>query len=730
MKNLVFTEQSLFLFATNFNSDEFGMEKFEKVKDVLSIEKEECIFFFTAGNKDKNTETVPFIIFDKKIDYSIFSDNDLQSLFFLVHRVASQLFQHNTTRFTIPRCAYSNGSNICLNFLDDYHLFLRYNCNNSSNIYISELTNNKTKKIENDDLDCSISDKCNQERLSLKQNLQEKIDNQELKDIDSLYRFNQTYSDEDKYNYDYNRWVSVLSPRQSSFLNNTKRNSLKLVGPAGTGKTLVMELKAIKLVKEALEKGEKIRILFTCHSWNVAFQVDDFIGLVAPETQAYIEVCPLLELAKSKYNLHASTKFIGEDSFEGKYEQIIILDEIIFDFVKGDWKAYRSKCSEEFVSKFESIDLASNNFTWEIMTEIACVIGANGFMPIDKDLEQYLNLDRRNWMLYLANKTEREVVFQVYIRYMAYLAKNRLISSDQVINDYTNYLATYNWYYEREESGYDYIFVDEMQLFNDQERSALTYLSRKANEYPLIIMAMDPKQAVDEVYTDLGIDQILNDSNPDTDASMGKTLSFTLDIAYRYTKEIFNFLRHVDKSYPQLDVGHDWNNGMEGLKYNKLKNGLLPQIYCFDNEDQEVSQALKLAESILSNGKTTIILCLRDTLYQKLQKYTKDFTKHKIIKSKDDLALFKYEKKKIFISEPKYVIGLQFDNVILIGCYNDYPEHAPHQDYKKRVFLSDLYLGASRAKERLILLYNKSYQSFPSFLKTAIEKNIIHEIEN
>ena len=75
--------------------------------------------------------------------------------------------------------------------------------------------------------------------------------------------------------------------------------------------------------------------------------------------------------------------------------------------------------------------------------------------------------------------------------------------------------------------------------------------------------------------------------------------------------------------------------------------------------------------------------------------------------------------------KPSYVIGLQFEIIILVGCYNIYSETAPNQSGYKRRFLNDLYLGSSRAKNDLYLFSNKGDISIPDVIKTALENNIL-----
>ena len=106
---------------------------------------------------------------------------------------------------------------------------------------------------------------------------------------------------------------------------------------------------------------------------------------------------------------------------------------------------------------------------------------------------------------------------------------------------------------------------------------------------------------------------------------------------------------------------------------------------------------------------------------------TKNDTNFKIIDSSRVTHTLKYVRRNVFISKPSYVIGLQFEIIILVGCYSIYNEHSPNQSAYKRRFLNDLYLGASRAKRQLYLFSDKESMSIPDVIRTAIENRIIEQ---
>ena len=103
----------------------------------------------------------------------------------------------------------------------------------------------------------------------------------------------------------------------------------------------------------------------------------------------------------------------------------------------------------------------------------------------------------------LESDADKRVVLHVYERYMEGLMADNCLTSDQVVNDFLNYLVTFTWNRRRADKGYDCIFVDELHLFDAQERLLLRYLVRTTRERPKIFMALDPRQSPWEVYTGL-----------------------------------------------------------------------------------------------------------------------------------------------------------------------------------------------------------------------------------
>lgn len=121
----------------------------------------------------------------------------------------------------------------------------------------------------------------------------------------------------------YQSWIPKLSEQQRRFVEEQPTRSMKLRGPAGTGKTLAMEMKVLRELQRAADLGNAARVLYVTHSWAVAEQVqtalermDDF-GVVAQ-----VDVFPLISLAQLALEQRGEVRVLGDDSFAGKEAQL------------------------------------------------------------------------------------------------------------------------------------------------------------------------------------------------------------------------------------------------------------------------------------------------------------------------------------------------------------------------------------------------------------------------
>lgn len=177
---------------------------------------------------------------------------------------------------------------------------------------------------------------------------------------------------------------------------------------------------------------------------------------------------------------------VSLDGHEGRAYQADVLNDIIDVESKTNWVTFRSACSKPFVAYMESLGNSPERkfFIWELLNEFACVLDAEGVRSGTDRREKYLNEKRKSWMMPLQSREEREVVLRLYDGFRKSLRDDKAIGTDQMIADFLNYLDSYRWEATRKKEGFDAVFVDELHLFNRQERMLFRHLLRDPEKPP------------------------------------------------------------------------------------------------------------------------------------------------------------------------------------------------------------------------------------------------------
>src|SRR5262249_10286548 len=85
----------------------------------------------------------------------------------------------------------------------------------------------------------------------------------------------------------YEQWLSLLTQKQKHFVLTELRTPHRIEGPAGTGKTLCLILKAIAGLRAAENDGKEHKALFITHSEATRRTIDQLIQVV--DSKGYIE---------------------------------------------------------------------------------------------------------------------------------------------------------------------------------------------------------------------------------------------------------------------------------------------------------------------------------------------------------------------------------------------------------------------------------------------------------
>lgn len=527
----------------------------------------------------------------------------------------------------------------------------------------------------------------------------------------------------------YHEWFpDQLSPEQRSFVKEPLEGPIRLRGAAGTGKTIAMVIKALKTIYDAEDNERTCKILYATHSWAAVDHVEGLIkridvrNTLKRTSEGFVfDVFPLLTLADEAVVFNKQRrKLLGHDSLDGKRHQLVKIRQAIVGFKSGDWFTYRDGCSGEFCARVEAADNTTENllFAWDLMNEFSAVFAAAGLLP--RHREDYLRLRRAKWMMTLANDAEKETVLLMYKGYLDILKGRGETSSDQLISDYLNHLSTFAWEGAREEEGYDAVFVDEMHLFDAQERFAFHLLLNNPDCPPKVVMAIDPTQSPLELFVNIIKENERADISIYTRAKLNDPKLIELTVAYRYTPQINSVIRGILDTVPAMDLGKEWE---VPRARSDLSDGPVPVAHLCKNKLDQFRRAFDEAKALAqtSSGRVAV-LCLNVERYEEYMRAAKSqYEKNLfVINSRADSENLRFAKKRFVLSMPEFVGGLQFETVFILDVNDNLVPMGRGREYALRRFLSELYLGASRAEKNLLFYATADDNGFAEVIKKLI----------
>lgn len=526
---------------------------------------------------------------------------------------------------------------------------------------------------------------------------------------------------------------NILTKEQRIFVDKGYDTPVRLKGAAGTGKTLALAAKIIKNAYDFEKKNCKKNLVFITHSSVNSQSVLDIIhsmdnlNLYSNFKNVKLKVISLYDLAQDllNYNLKDLTP-LSTDGREGRQLQFELFESILnlalkdISFVKG----MLGKCSK----RFQDIVLSSDErrrFILQTLNEFACILDAENIYAGSSTADKYLNGAREAWLMELESSNERKVILYLHEQYKRDLKSMNVLSMDQMIADFNRYLLSHEWNHIRDTNGYDAVFVDELHCFTKPERMIFHELfkgsSRKSTDKLPLFMAYDINQATD--------DRFIYSISPNNAASLvkstkvGGTDLIELTKVFRYTPSITKFLKHIDGSVPALDLASEWCTSKK--LNNENIDGDTPELRVFSKNMDLVDEIFKEADTLAAKSpqKSVAVLCVNPELFDHYSKSLGRIRgKFLRLASRDDIIKTQRGRSKCIFSMPDYVAGLQFDTVYLIHLdRNELDEDNPHSGEYRR-FISQVYLGSSRAIKKLVIASSLERRGPVHLLNGAIEE--------
>lgn len=530
-----------------------------------------------------------------------------------------------------------------------------------------------------------------------------------------------------------------LTVPQRRFVDHPHDGGIRLLGPAGTGKTVALVVKCLRDLEWAFAKNEVKRFLFLTHSSATAEAIENLVLAMEPEAglrflssdRPSLVVSTLYSLANGqmRYDLDELTP-VSLDGHEGRLFQAEVLNEVIEEYKCGDWITYKSACSQPFVSYMMSASdsMERRFFLWEMLNEFACVLDAEGIRGGGSQRQQYLSEKRKGWMMVLQCKEEREVTLALYDRFRKMLREMKAIGGDQMVTDFLNHLDSFRWEATREVEGFDAVFVDELHLFNRQERMTFRNLLKSPTQNPAVFMAYDAKQSPRDTFLKLPSTET-KQLDFWKDAKLGKVEKIELVEVFRYTPQIAQALACIDDSFPGQDLDEEWPK-YSGVS--KIDDGPVPTVCTLKSTIATYTFVFQRARTLqreLGKSGRVAVLCVSSELFNRYLDFSDLRDSFVAITSREEASSISRSARKFLFSMPEFVAGLQFDTVLLIDVNQGEVPDGPYSASALRKFVSQVYLGASRAERRLEFYATTENGDIAALLSRAVHEKVVDVIE-
>lgn len=524
----------------------------------------------------------------------------------------------------------------------------------------------------------------------------------------------------------------LLSDKQLSFVNADWKYPARLHGPAGTGKTICLVLKALKVAKH----DQKLKVLFIVPSSSIKNTVEYFIKVTADSSGQFsnsiisqIKVRTIQQVCMELLgNDISETELLDEDSFEAKQTQLLYIMELVEE-IKKDLNKHKQLISTDLYNLFDTEDsLALSEL---LIHEFGVAI--KGRCGSNKD--EYIET-KEFFCIPTSHENDKYFLFKIFDNYQSKLDALGQFDPDDVAISAISKLDAPIWKRRRGNEAYDFIAVDELHLLNFNELSIIHYLTKSTNCAP-ISFAVDATQAIgdiawknDSVLKYLNIDEYSN-SEDKTD----------LTAVFRCSASITRLASMITSSGTSLFTNFiDPLAHASGIQYDIQE--YQPEYILFNESSSSIHQkAISLAneaQSTLNCLKHKIVLIYFDRLLfeEAKEEFNQCNKTVSCLLDRGDISVIEAARNKndYIVAMADYVGGLEFDAVILVGVDKGrLPREERSVSSASRTFQNytshnRMYVAITRAT-KIVTVLGDSRRGISPMLSNAVNEHAITVID-
>ena len=410
------------------------------------------------------------------------------------------------------------------------------------------------------------------------------------------------------------KWRVFLHPMQRKLAEKNFTGPAKVLGGAGTGKTVVAMHRARYLASNC---NENERVLFTTFTANLAQDIKENLR----------KICSTDEMKKIEV-IHLDA-WISKFLKKQEYEYTICYEDEILEAL---WKEAESHVGGEFDYP--------NGFFEEEWRTVVQALGIN-------TLQEYIQAQRLGRGVRL-NRKDRIAVWDVFVEYRTLMNKKRIRDNAAAQNECCQLLNAQPDYHP-----YKHIIVDEGQDFGMGAYRLLRTLAGDVHENDLFIVG----DAHQRIYKNK---VVLSKCRIET-----RGRSSRLRINYRTTEEIRDWAMHILTGIPYDDL----DGALDSTKgYRSLTHGKAPIVEGYGSINEEVEALIKHIKELKEEGLEYTEMCVVARTKNILKDYDKalqdaGFKVYEIKRDKTDDR----EMPGIRLATMHRVKGLEFTCVFIVA---------------------------------------------------------------
>lgn len=538
-------------------------------------------------------------------------------------------------------------------------------------------------------------------------------------------------------------WRRWLTSAQVQFVDTSLSAPHRIEGPAGTGKTLCLVLKAINILSSAHSNGAAHRSLFVTHSQATKTTIENLFATNGGEAfiselgvfstkQQLISVTTLHELCADLLHKEISaSELIDRDAYESKLTQKLYSIEAVENTISRELSSHKALLSDDFLKFIENSD------RWAIAEMLQHEISVQIKGRAEQDLSKYRKLPALKFGLPVQNEGDKAFVFLMYEEYQRALEQAAQFDTDDVVLSAISQLGTPIWRRRRAREGYDSIFIDETHLFNLNELSVFHKLTCSEALQP-IAYSVDRSQALgDRGWTNEAFESVFD---PEGSGSLN---SSNVRSIFRCSPEIIDLAFSITSSGATLftNFHNPLVSAVSAFSADEERRCRKPLYISYPSDSKMFEAAFQRTDILAkemncSRSDVAIIVFGDDLLSQTLAAAEQARKSVETIKSRGDIGAVNRAKlgSKYIVSAPEFVGGLEFSGVILLGVDGGRVPPLSSGAGESQAFLNyaahqRLYVAVTRAKYRVEMLGTRA-RGLSATLNNARYSDLIEVVDS